>query len=93
MHSAGLQKHSDDGMRERHMCCDTLFVFCSCQDDPMDRGAWQATVYGVAKSWTQLSGRAHKHRHTRLVRIPLLTPSPFHLWCITHPLSLPAPQQ
>ena len=21
----------------------------------MDRGAWQATVYGVAKSWTRLS--------------------------------------
>ena len=22
---------------------------------PMDRGAWQATIHGVAKSWTQLS--------------------------------------
>ena len=22
---------------------------------PTDRGAWQATVHGVAKSWTQLS--------------------------------------
>ena len=22
---------------------------------PMDRGAWQATVHGVAKSWTQMS--------------------------------------
>ena len=22
---------------------------------PMDRGAWQATVYGVAKGWTQVS--------------------------------------
>ena len=22
--------------------------------NPMDRGAWQATVHGVAKSWTQL---------------------------------------
>ena len=22
---------------------------------PMDRGAWQAIVYGVAKSWTRLS--------------------------------------
>ena len=22
---------------------------------PMDRGAWQSTVHGVAKSWTQLS--------------------------------------
>ena len=26
-----------------------------CQDNPMDRGAWWATVHGVAKSWTQLS--------------------------------------
>ena len=24
-------------------------------ENPMDRGAWWATVYGVAKSWTQLS--------------------------------------
>ena len=27
----------------------------SCLDDPMDRGAWQATAHGVAKSQTQLS--------------------------------------
>ena len=27
----------------------------SCLENPIDRGAWQATVYGVAKSWTQLS--------------------------------------
>ena len=25
---------------------------CSCLGNPMDRGAWQATVHGVAKSWT-----------------------------------------
>ena len=24
-------------------------------ENPMDRGAWQATVRGVTKSWTQLS--------------------------------------
>ena len=24
----------------------------SCLENPMDRGAWQATVYGVAKNWT-----------------------------------------
>ena len=24
----------------------------SCLKKSMDRGAWQATVYGVAKSWT-----------------------------------------
>ena len=27
----------------------------SCLENPMDRGAWQATVHGVTKSWTQLS--------------------------------------
>ena len=27
----------------------------SCLDNPMDRGAWQATVHGVAKSRTGLS--------------------------------------
>ena len=27
----------------------------SCLENSMDREAWQATVHGVAKSWTQLS--------------------------------------
>ena len=27
----------------------------SCLENPMDRGAWQATVHGVAKSRTRLS--------------------------------------
>ena len=27
----------------------------SCLENPMDRGAWQATVHGVKRSWTQLS--------------------------------------
>ena len=27
----------------------------SCLGNPMDRGAWQATVHGIAKSWVQLS--------------------------------------
>ena len=27
----------------------------SCLENPMDRGAWWATVHGVAKSWTQFS--------------------------------------
>ena len=26
----------------------------SCLGNPIDRGAWPATVLGVAKSWTQL---------------------------------------
>ena len=27
----------------------------SCLENPMDRGAWQAVVHGVAKSWRRLS--------------------------------------
>ena len=27
----------------------------SCLENPKDRGAWRATVHGVAKSWAQLS--------------------------------------
>ena len=27
----------------------------SCLENPIDRGAWQATVHGLAKSWTRLS--------------------------------------
>ena len=27
----------------------------SCRDNPMDRGTWQATVRGVAQSWTRWS--------------------------------------
>ena len=26
----------------------------SCLENPMDRGAWRATVHRVAKSWTQM---------------------------------------
>ena len=31
----------------------------SCLENPMDGGAWQATVYGVAKSRTRLSNFTH----------------------------------
>ena len=27
-----------------------------CLGNSIDRGAWQATIHGVTKSWTQLSG-------------------------------------
>ena len=32
----------------------------SCWENPMDRGAWEATVHRVAKSWTRLSNWAQK---------------------------------
>ena len=34
---------------------------CPCLENPMDRGAWRATVHGVTKSWTQLSNWACTH--------------------------------
>ena len=27
----------------------------SCLENPMDRGAWWATIHGITKGWTQLS--------------------------------------
>ena len=35
----------------------------SCLENPIDRGAWQATVHGVAKSWTLQ--RIHFHFQER----------------------------
>ena len=31
----------------------------SCLENPMDRGAWWATVHGVTESRTQMSNEAH----------------------------------
>ena len=35
-------------------------LWYSCLKNPMDRGAWQATVQRVAKSWTRLSDWTQK---------------------------------
>ena len=37
----------------------------SCLENPVDRGAWQATV---TKSWTRLIVHTHTHTHTGLER-------------------------
>ena len=42
----------------------------SCLENPMDRGAWRAAVYWVAKSWTRLK-RLSIHAHT----VGMFTPS------------------
>ena len=42
----------------------------SCLENPMDRGAWEATVYRVAESCMLSSyarARAHTHTHTHIV--------------------------
>ena len=36
----------------------------SCLENPMDRGAWQATVHRITKSWAQLRVHVHVHVHT-----------------------------
>ena len=36
----------------------------SCLGNSVDRGAWWATVHGVAKNWTQLINWVHTHTHT-----------------------------
>ena len=40
---------------------------CSCLENPMDRGAYRATVHGVAKSRTQLSDFSHSLTHVYVV--------------------------
>ena len=37
----------------------------SCLENPVDRGAWQAMVHKVTKSWTQLSDLACMHTSSR----------------------------
>ena len=37
----------------------------SCLENPMDRGAWKATVHGVAKSWTRLRDFTFPFMHWR----------------------------
>ena len=36
----------------------------SCPGNSMDRGAWQAAVHGVTKSWTCECACTHTHTHT-----------------------------
>ena len=36
----------------------------SCLENPMDRGAWQATVHGITKSWTWLKRLTTHTQHT-----------------------------
>ena len=42
----------------------------SCLENPMEGGAWWATVPGVAKSRTRLSDFTHSLTHTVMREIP-----------------------
>ena len=43
----------------------------SCLENPLDRGAWQAAVHGVTKSWTWLSDFHSSLSHTGRMRCPM----------------------
>ena len=65
---------------------------CSCLQNPMDRGAWQAIVHRIAKSWTRLkrlSTQARTSDHQALsprrwepwsYRIFCVAPILVHVW-------------
>ena len=46
------QSLSPEDLLEKGMATQIQY---SCLEHPMDRGAWWATVHGVAESWTRLS--------------------------------------
>ena len=45
----------------------------SCLENPMDRGAWRATVHGVTKSWTRLKWLSTHTCSTVVTRITSIT--------------------
>ena len=48
---------------------------CSCLENPRDGGAWWATIYGVAQSWTRLKRLSSSSREVCVVRLTPRTPS------------------
>ena len=46
----------------------------SCLENPMDRGAWWATVLGAIQSWTRLSNSARPYQ--LIVHTPGMDPRP-----------------
>ena len=51
---------------------------CFCLENPRDRGAWLAAVYGVAQSWTRLkrlSSSSSSSRNVSSLRLSQDTPS------------------
>ena len=52
---------------------------CSCLENPRDRGAWWAAVYGVAQSWTRLKWLSSSSS-SRMVTFPNLEEVAFCRW-------------
>ena len=63
---------------------------CSCLENAMDRGAWRATVHGVADSWTHWSNWGRGQRRSGrgflfLVCLPSWRPGGHSLWWFHSP--------
>ena len=54
----------------------------SCLENPMDKGAWWATVHGVTKSWTQLSDFTFTFSANEVATSPF----PIYIPCLPQPL-------
>ena len=59
-----------------------------CLGNPMDRGAWQATVRGVSKSWTRLSS-THLAAFFHMAFAPPTLPHPGCPWPLRATSRLP----
>ena len=42
---------------------------CSCLENPRDRGAWWAAVYGVTQSWTRLKRLSSSRSNLKLLHV------------------------
>ena len=60
----------------------------SCLENPMDRGAWQATVHEVAKSGTRLKRLSTRSTHARSLATTDLSPCSFAFESISQEWSL-----
>ena len=53
----------------------------SCLENPVDGGAWWATVHGVTKSWTWLSNFTYGTLHLLSTYIITISKQPFIILC------------
>ena len=58
----------EDPLEEGMVTHSSIFVWRI----PMDRGAWRATVHGLAKSWTRLSDSAQNNTSPSPLPLPFL---------------------
>ena len=68
-----IQKRGDSGISIADSLCCTAEtnaregngnpLQCSCLENPMDGGAWQATIHGVTQSWTRLKRLSSSSRN------------------------------